>query len=216
MVAPRAKQEAVKRYGGSIVLCEPTIEAREAALARLLADEGAIPIHPYNDLMVMAGQGTLALELLEQVPELQSIVCPVGGGGLLAGVSVGASAVRGDVRVFGVEPAAADDAARSLACGHIVPSGNPTTLADGLRASLGPLTFPVIAKHAAGITAVSEEGIVRAMRLAFEVLKIVIEPSAAVGLAALLERQLDVRGGQIAVVLTGGNLDLDRLPWMSR
>jgi threonine dehydratase len=211
--APRAKQESVKRYGGDIVFCESTLEARASALERVVADHGACIIHPYNDLRVMAGQGTTAVELIEAVPDLDVILCPVGGGGLLSGIAVASKKMRPSIRVIGVEPAAADDAARSFRSGRIVPSVNPSTIADGLRASLGDRTFLEIRRAVDDIVTVSEESIVGAMRRIWEVMKIVVEPSGAVAYAAVAGGSLDVRNRKVGLVLTGGNLDLERLPW---
>ncbi len=213
--APKAKRESVERYGGNIAFCEPTLEAREAALDRMIVEHGACLLHPYNDLRVMAGQGTTAVELIETVPDLDVILSPVGGGGLLSGIAVAAKSIRPSIRVVGVEPAAADDAARSLRSGRIVPSVNPNTIADGLRASLGDKTFAEIRRHVDDIVTVSEESIVRAMRRIWEVLKIVVEPSGAVAYAAVAEGKLDLRGRAVGLVLTGGNLDLERLPWFT-
>jgi threonine dehydratase len=212
--APRAKRESVERYGGKIVFCEPTLEAREQALDRVIADTGATPVHPYNDLRVMAGQGTAAVELLESVVDLDLVLCPVGGGGLLSGVAVATKGIDPSIQVVGVEPAAADDAARSLRAGRIVPSVDPRTIADGLRASLGDKTFAEIRRHVDQIVTVSEESIVNAMRRIWEVMKILVEPSGAVAYAALVDAKVDVRGKRVGLLLTGGNLDLDHLPWI--
>jgi threonine dehydratase len=211
--APNAKQDSVRRYGGQIVFCEPTLEAREKALERLIADRGACVIHPYNDLRVMAGQGTTAVELIEAVSDLDFVLSPVGGGGLLSGIAVAAKRLKPSIRVIGVEPAAADDAARSFRSGRIVPSVNPATIADGLRASLGDLTFAQIRRCVDDIVTVSEESIVGAMRRIWEVMKILVEPSGAVAYAAVVEGRLDIRGRRVGIALTGGNLDLERLPW---
>jgi threonine dehydratase len=211
--APKAKQEAVRRYGADVVFCEPTLEARESTLERVIAEGGAWLVHPYNDLRVMAGQGTAAVELLESVPDLDVILCPVGGGGLLSGVAVAAKNLNPSIRIVGVEPAAADDAARSFRSGRIVPSANPTTLADGLRSSLGDKTFAEIQRHVDDIVTVSEPSIVSGMRRIWEVMKIVVEPSAAVSYAAVAEARLDARGKRVGLILTGGNLDLESLPW---
>ena len=211
--APRAKQAAVRRYGGEVLLCEPTLAAREAAARNLQAQTGAVLVHPYNDLRVMAGQGTTALEFLDQVPDLDMIICPVGGGGHLAGIAVAAKALNPRVRVIGAEPAGADDAARSLQSGRIVPSVSPKSIADGLLSSLGELGFAEIQRHVEDIITVSDAQIVAGMRSIWEVMKLVVEPSGAVGFAAAL--QIAPRGQRlnIGVVLTGGNLDLDHLPW---
>jgi threonine dehydratase len=211
--ASQAKQAAVARYGGRIVLCEPTLAARETTCARLIADTGAVLIHPYDDVRVMAGQGTTAVELLESIPELDLLLCPVGGGGHLSGVAVAGKSLKPSIRVVGVEPAGADDAYRSFNAGHIIPSVNPQTIADGLRSSLGKHTFPEIQRYADEIVTVSEESIVQAMRTIWEVMKIIIEPSAAVPYAALLEDKLNIADKRVGIILSGGNLDLDTLPW---
>jgi threonine dehydratase len=212
--ASQAKQAAVARYGGRIVLCAPTLAARETTCARLLADTGAALIHPYDDVRVMAGQGTTALELLESIPELDVLLCPVGGGGHLSGVAVAGKSLKPSIRVVGVEPAGADDAYRSLNAGHIIPSVNPQTIADGLRSSLSTQTFAEIQRYVDEIVTVSEESIVRSMRMIWEVMKIIIEPSAAVPYAALLEDKLNIAGQRVGIILSGGNLDLDTLPWV--
>jgi threonine dehydratase len=213
--APAAKQAAVRRYGGEIVLCEPTLAARESTAREVMAKTGAAFIHPYDDLRVMAGQGTSAIELLEDVPDLDMIFCPVGGGGQLSGIAVAAKGLKPDIRIIGVEPAGADDAARSLKAGHIIPVTNPKTIADGLKTSLGGKPFAEIVRLVDDIVTVQEESIVRAMRLIWEVLKIIVEPSGAVAFAALIEER-STPGGEavrIGIILSGGNLDLERLPW---
>jgi threonine dehydratase len=212
--APKAKRDSVERYGGRIVFCAATLEAREQMLEQVIADTGASPVHPYNDLRVMAGQGTAAIELIESVADLDAILCPVGGGGLLSGVAVAAKGLNPAIRVIGVEPAGADDAARSLQAGHIVPGVNPRTIADGLRASLGERTFAEIQRHVDQIVTVSEASIVDAMRRLWEVMKILVEPSGAVSYAALVDSKIDLRGKRIGLLVTGGNLDLDQLPWI--
>jgi len=209
----QAKRAAVARYGGEITWCAPNLAARESTARQVVAATGATLVHPYDDLAVMAGQGTAAAELLSQVPELDVILCPVGGGGLLSGTAVAAKTLKADIRVMGVEPAGADDAARSFRAGRIFPSVNPNTIADGLRSSLGTLPFAEIRQRVDDITTVTEEAIVRAMRQLWEVLKIVVEPSGAVPYAALLAPPSALRGKRIGLILTGGNLDLDHLPW---
>ena len=212
--AARVKQEAVARYGGRVTLCEPTLAARESTGRRIIDETGACFVHPYNDLRVIAGQGTSALELLEQVPDLDVIVCPVGGGGQLSGVAVAAKSLRPQLRIVGAEPAAADDARRSLAAGKLIAAGDPQTICDGLRSSLGDLSFALIRAWVDDIVTASEDGIIDAMRLVWEILKIIIEPSSAVPVAALLERSLDVSGARVGVILSGGNVDMDQLPWV--
>ncbi len=212
--APKAKVDSVRRNGGRIIFCEPNVAAREAACAQVIAETGARLIHPYNDYAVMAGQGTAALELLEQAPALDLILAPVGGGGLLCGTAVAAKGMRPGIRVIATEPAAADDAARSFAAGKIMPVAPTLTIADGLRTTLGERNFPLIQQHVDGIVTVSEESIVAAMRRIWEVLKIIIEPSCAVPYAAILENKIDVTGQRVGLILTGGNVDLDALPWL--
>jgi threonine dehydratase len=211
--SPQAKQASVRRYGGEIILCEPTLAAREATAREVMQRTGASFIHPYDNLHVMAGQGTTAIELLEDVPDLDVILCPVGGGGQLSGIAVAAKAMRPDIRIIGVEPAAADDAARSLQEGRILPAGTPVTIADGLKTSLGERPFAEIQRLVDDIVTVRENSIVQAMRLIWEVLKIIVEPSGAVSYAAVVEGSFESRGARIGIILSGGNLDLERLPW---
>ena len=211
--APAVKQAAVAGYGGIITLCEPTLAARETTLAEVVAATGAEVVHPYNDARVIAGQGTATLELLEDVPDLDVIMAPVGGGGLLSGTAIAARAIAPRIRVIAAEPAGADDAFRSLAAGHIVPSVQPQTIADGLLTSLGDLTFPIIREHVEQIVTVSEPAIVEAMKFVWERAKLVVEPSGVVPVAALWEGKVDLRGLRIGVILSGGNVDLAHLPW---
>ena len=211
----QAKRAAVARYGGEVSWCEPTLAAREHAAAQVIAATGAVLVHPYDDLAVMAGQATASVELLEAVPDLDVILCPVGGGGLLGGTAVAAKTLKPTIRVIGVEPAGADDAARSLRAGRILPSLNPNTIADGLRGALGVRPFAAIRARVDDIVTVPEEAIVAAMRRLWEVMKIIIEPSAAVPYAAVAAGVLNLTGQRVGIVLSGGNLDLDRLPWMS-
>jgi threonine dehydratase len=213
--APAVKRQAVAGYGGKITFCEPTLEARESTQAQVMAETGATPIHPYNNHNVIAGQGTAALELLQEMPDLEAIIAPVGGGGLLSGTATAATELSPRIRVIGAEPEGADDAFRSLAAGKILPSINPQTIADGLRTSLGDLTFPIIAKRVERIITVSEMSIISAMKFIWERAKIIIEPSAAVAVAALWERKVDLTGMSVGVILSGGNLDLDKLPWQN-
>ena len=219
-VAPKAKVAAVERYGGHIVWVEakgevPTSEEYEATAERIRAETGAAPVHPYNDARTIAGQGTCALEFLEQQPQLDLLFAPVGGGGLLSGTALAVKSLKPALRVIGCEPETVNDAQQSLRLGKIVPQLHPQrTIADGLRTSLGELTFALITRYVDEIVTVSEEAIVGAMRLAWETLKIVIEPSSAVALAAVLEKRVPMAGKAVGVILSGGNVDLDRLPWM--
>ena len=209
----RSKVDAVKGYGGIITFCKPTLEARESTLQKVLIETGAVEIHPYNNLKVIEGQATAAMELLEQQPGLDIILCPVGGGGLLSGTALAAHYFSNATRVMACEPAGADDAYRSFKSGKLVPSIHPATIADGLLTSLGKITFPIIRRFVDDIVTVREESIVEAMRLIFERMKIVVEPSAAVSLAAVLEKKIDVKGKITGVILSGGNVDLNHLPW---
>jgi threonine dehydratase len=216
--ALRAKVAAVQRYGGNIVWVEargtvPTSEEYEATAAAIQERTGASPVHPYNDVRTIAGQATCAAEFLEQTPDLDLLLAPVGGGGLLAGTALAAKLLRPSVQVIGCEPEMADDAQQSFRSGRIVPQLQPRTIADGLRTSLGDLTFPLITKYADDIVTVGEQDIVSAMRLVWEVLKIVVEPSSAVPLAAILSGKLIVASQRVGIILSGGNADLDNLPW---
>lgn len=213
--APGIKKRAVAGYGANIIECEPTLPAREATAARVQEETGAVMIPPYNHPDIIAGQGTAALELLEQEPDLDAIVVPIGGGGLMSGTCIAARAVAPDVRLFGAEPAGADDAAQSLAAGRIIPQTDPRTIADGLLTSLGDLTFAIIHDHVETIVTVGEDEIIAAMRIAWERAKLLIEPSAAVGLAAVLSESFRALGGieRVGVILSGGNADVENLPW---
>jgi threonine dehydratase len=213
--ATAIKVAAVRDYGAEVVLCQPTQEAREGETARIVEETGASLIHPFNDSRIVAGQSTAAQELLEDVRELDSILAPVGGGGLLSGCALAAYYYSPATRVVGAEPAAADDAARSLEAGQILPARPPATIADGLLTSLGELTFAIIRDHVERIVTVDEAAIVEAMRAVWERMKILIEPSSAVPVAALLTGGLEVRGERVGVILSGGNVDLDRLPWQT-
>ncbi len=211
--APAVKKEAVAAYGGLIIECEPTLAAREQTLQRVVAATGAHVIHPYADARVIAGQGTLALEVLEQVPDLEVIVLPVGGGGLLAGVALAIKHLRPEVEVVAAEPEGADDAFRSFGLGELQPSVAPNTIADGLLAGLGAINFTLIQRHVDTILTVSDAEIVQAMRLQWSRLKTVVEPSGAVSFAAVLAHPERFRGRRVVAVISGGNLDLDKLPW---
>ena len=210
---PKAAQ--VARLGGQITYCAPTQAAREAAAARIVEVTGAAFIHPYDDRRVMAGQGTVGLEFIEDAPDLEVVITPIGGGGLISGVSTAVKALRPTARVVGAEPAGADDAARSLHEHKLIPLTEARTIADGLRASLSADTFAHIRARVDEIVTVSETAIVEAMRSLWEALRVTVEPSAAVPYAAIREGKLDVRGKSVGVVLTGGNADLDKLPWLS-
>ena len=211
--APQVKKNAVAGYGGQITFCEPTLQARESTMESIRQSTGATVVHPYDNERVIAGQGTAALELLEDVPDLDVIITPVGGGGLLSGTSIAATETKKGIRVLAGEPETADDAYRSMKAGEIIPSVNPTTVADGLLTSLGILTFPIIQKYVEQIVTVSEAGIIDAMKFIWERAKIVIEPSAATAIGVLWEKKIELGGLKVGVILSGGNVDLEKLPW---
>ncbi|HUE99544.1 MAG TPA: pyridoxal-phosphate dependent enzyme [Anaerolineales bacterium] len=211
--APQVKKDAVAGYGGQITFCTPTLEAREATLTRIYERTGADVVHPYNDVRVIAGQGTAVLELLEEFPELDVIIAPVGGGGLLSGTAIAATEIKKGIRVIAGEPEMADDAYRSIRAGEILPSVKPRTIADGLLTSLGALTFPIIRERVEQIVTVSEDAMIDSMKFIWERAKIIIEPSAAVAVGVLWEKKIDLRGLRVGVILSGGNVDLEKLPW---
>ncbi len=213
--APQVKKDAVAAYGGQITFCEPTLEARESTLGRIRLDTGATVVHPYNDERVIAGQGTAALELLDSIPDLDAVIAPVGGGGLLSGTSIAAKGLKPNIRVIAAEPEMADDAYLSMKEGKIIPSVHPKTIADGLLTSLGTLTFPIIQQNVEQIVTVSEQGIIDSMKFLWERGKTIIEPSAATVLAVLWEKKIDLSGLKVGVILSGGNVDLNKLPWQS-
>jgi len=207
------KMRAVEAYGGKITLCEPTIASREATAAAIMQQTGAHLVHPYNDVRVIAGQGTAALELLEQAPDLDFIVTPASGGGLLSGTAIAAKSLRPGIRVVGSEPRNADDAYRSMASGKIEPGSPNETMADGLRATLSPLTFSILRERVDQISLVAEEEIISTMLLLWERLKLVVEPSGAVAAAPALLRRIGAEGKKVGIILSGGNLDLRKLPF---
>jgi threonine dehydratase len=217
IVIPRTaaaiKKQAVAAYGAHITYCEPTLQAREETLEKVIKKTKAVFIHPYNDPRIITGQATAGKELLEDIPNLDYMIAPVGGGGLLSGTALSASYYSIDIRVIGAEPAGADDACRSLQAGKIIQSINPDTIADGLLTSLGNYTFPIIQKLVERIITVNDEKIIEAMRLIWERMKLIVEPSAAVPLAVLLKEKTFAAGKRIGIILSGGNLDLCNLPW---
>jgi threonine dehydratase len=213
--APAVKKAAVAGYGGIITYCEPTLEARESTLSKVGRETGATVIHPYNNEQVIAGQGTAALELLEDYPNLDVIIAPVGGGGLLSGTAIAATETKKGIRVIAGEPEMADDAYRSMKIGEIIPSMNPKTIADGLLTSLGTLTFPIIQQRVGQIVTVSEATIIESMKYIWERAKIIIEPSSAVAIGVLWEKKIDLSGLKVGVIISGGNVDLEKLPWQS-
>lgn len=211
--ASRAKSRAVEAYGGEIVTCDPTMAAREQTLAEVIGRTGADVIHPYNDARVIAGQATCALELHEDAGPFDAVVAPIGGGGLISGTALTLSALAPRTRIYAAEPANADDAYRSLQAGRLVTADAPDTIADGLRASLGDMTWEIVRERVTDVLLASEDEIVDAMRLVWERMKIVIEPSSAVAIAVILARPELFRDQRVGVILTGGNVDLDDLPW---
>ena len=211
--AAKVKQANVARFGATIRLCAPTQAARERACADVQRETGATLVHPYDDVHVIAGQGTAVLELLEDVPDLDAVIAPVGGGGLISGTSIAARAIRPGITIYGAEPAGADDAARGFASGRVEPLPHPDTIADGLRATLSERTLQAIRRNVTAIPTASEAAIASAMRATWERMKIVIEPSSAVPLACLLESGMPIAGRRVGIIVSGGNVDLDHLPW---
>ncbi|MCB1400409.1 MAG: pyridoxal-phosphate dependent enzyme [Rhodobacteraceae bacterium] len=213
--APQAKKDAVRGYGGRVVECEPSTTSREAVFAEVVAQSGAEFVHPYNDPRVIAGQGTCSKELLEQVPDLDAVIAPIGGGGMVSGTCLTLSNLAPDVRIYAAEPEQADDAARSFRAGHIIADDAPETVADGLKVPLKDLTWHFVRNHVTDILTASEDEIVEAMKLIWKRMKIVMEPSSAVPLATILKNPDVFAGKRVGVIITGGNVDLDRLPWMN-
>lgn len=213
----KPKVGAVKEYGGIITFCEPNLAAREETLKKVLAETGATEIHPYNNYRIVAGQATAAKELIEDAGcQLDIIMAPVGGGGLISGTALSTHYFSPDTHVIAAEPENANDAYQSFKAGYIIPAPQqPKTIADGLLTSLGSLTFPVIQKHVHEIVTVEDADIIVAMKLIWERMKIIIEPSAALTLAAILTRKVDVKGINIGIILCGGNIDLDKIPWIN-
>jgi len=214
--ASAVKRRAVEEYGGRVIPCAPNLAARETTTAEVQAQTGAVLIPPYDHPHIMAGQGTAALELLEEVPDLDAILAPVGGGGLVSGVTIAARGNKPGIRVFAAEPKGADDAARSKVASERILQTGPKTIADGLLTSLGELTWPIIRDLVEDVLTVEESEIVMAMRLAWERAKLMIEPSSAVPVAAALAPSFRARSGmeKVGIILSGGNVDLDHLPWM--
>ncbi len=211
--APRIKKLAVAGYGARIYYCPPTLEAREQTLHKVVQETGAVFIHPYDNVRVIAGQGTVALELLEQMPSPDIIIAPVGGGGLLSGTAIAVKKLSPHTRVIGAEPAGADDAARSFHTGQLMPSVDPHTIADGLLTSLSERTFTIIRHYVDDILTAKDETIIRAMRMIWERMKIIVEPSAAVPLAVVIENPEIFNNKTTGIILSGGNADLDHLPF---
>ncbi|NXI72040.1 SRR racemase, partial [Anseranas semipalmata] len=217
--APRCKQAAIRAYGATLVPCEPTNKSRAETAARVVQETGGVMVHPNQEPAVIAGQGTIALEVLEQVPEVNAVVVPVGGGGLIAGIAVAIKALRPDVKVFAAEPRNADDCYQSKVRGELTPNlHTPDTIADAVKSSIGENTWPIIRDLVDDVLTVSEEEIKRATRLVWERMKLLIEPTAGVGVAAVLSEQFqavprDVEN--VCIVLCGGNVDLSSLTWLT-
>ncbi|WOH36038.1 pyridoxal-phosphate dependent enzyme [Thalassotalea fonticola] len=214
--APQAKKDAVIGYGGSIVECEPSTSSREAVFADVVAQSGADFVHPYNDPRVIAGQATCSKELVNQVEDLDAVIAPIGGGGMISGTCLTLSTIAPNVDIYAAEPLNADDAARSFKAGHIIADDAPNTIADGLKVPLKDLTWHFVKNHVTDILTATEEEIVAAMKLIWLRMKLVIEPSSAVTLATILKNPDVFKGKRIGVIITGGNVDLDKLPWMNK
>ncbi len=211
--APQAKKDAVMGYGGRVVECEPSTSSREAVFAEVVAESGAEFVHPYNDPRVIAGQGTCALELVGQVKDLDAVIAPIGGGGMVSGTCLTLSTIAPHIRIYAAEPEQADDAARSFRAGHIIADDAPETIADGLKVPLKELTWHFVRNHVNDILTVSEAEIIAAMELIWKRMKIVMEPSSAVPFAAVLKNRDLFAGQRVGIILTGGNVDLKKLPW---
>jgi threonine dehydratase len=209
----KVKIAAVKHYGGKITFCEPTLSSRETTLKKVIEQTGALEIHPYDDPRIIAGQATAAMEVFNETSDLDVMMAPVGGGGLLSGTALSTKYFSPKTKVIAAEPEQANDAFKSFYAKTFVPSLKPNTIADGLRTSLGEWTFPIIIKNVNDVVTVSEKGIISAMRLIWERMKIIVEPSSAVPLAAIIEKKFDFSGKKIAIIISGGNVDLDDLPW---
>ena len=208
---PRIKVKNVQRNGGKVIWCKPNQDSRDKTLAKLVEDTGSVLVHPYDDKRIITGQGTTALELLSKCPDLEIIIVPISGGGLLAGTL--SYLKNKNIKVYGAEPAMASDAFRSLESGKIEINKSTNTICDALRAQIGKVTFPIISKYVDGIITVSEEDIIYTMKLIWERLKIIVEPSCSIVLASVLKNKSSFKGKKIGLILSGGNVDLDQLPW---
>jgi threonine dehydratase len=212
--APEAKKAAVRGYGGTVVECEPSTTSREAVFAEVVAASGAEFVHPYNDPRVIAGQATCSKELVEDIADLDAIVAPIGGGGMISGSCLTLSNMSPDTKIYAAEPLNADDAYRSFKAGHIIADDAPQTVADGLKVPLKELTWHFVSNHVEDILLATEQEIIDAMYLTWQRMKIVIEPSCAVPLAVILKNRAVFEGKRVGVIITGGNVDLNKLPWM--
>ena len=209
--SPEVKVKAVKGYGGKITFCEPTLAARETTLEDVVAKTGAVFIHPFDNPRIIAGQGTACKELMEEHPLLDIIITPVGGGGLLSGTLISARHLKPGIKTYAAEPLGANDAWQSLKAGTFIPQTNPQTIADGLRTSLSELTFAIIQKNCDDILCVDDNAIIRAMRIIWERMKIIVEPSAAIPFAAILENPELFSGKNVGLIISGGNVELSAL-----
>jgi threonine dehydratase len=212
--APQAKKDAVRGYGGRVVECEPSTSSRERVFAEVVAETGAEFVHPYNDPRVIAGQATCSWELVEQVEGLDAVIAPIGGGGMISGTCLTLSHLAPKVEIFAAEPEQADDAYRSFKAGHIIADDAPNTVADGLKVPLKELTWHFVRNYVTDILTASEQEIIDAMKLTWQRMKIVMEPSCAVPLATILKNKERFAGKRVGVIITGGNVDLDKLPWI--
>jgi len=214
--APKVKRDAVLGYGATVIDCEPTLEARETTAAEAVRTYGATFIHPYDHPHIIAGQGTAALELLQDHPQLDAIIAPIGGGGLMSGTAIAAHGLNPSIRVFGAEPCGADDAYRSFESGKLIPQTSPNTICDGLLTSLGDITWPIIQRHLEKVLTVDDKETIAAMRMIWTRTKTIIEPSCATPVAAIKRygKELGLEGKKVGVILSGGNIDLDALPWV--
>lgn len=212
--APQAKKDAVRGYGGRVVECEPSTTSREAVFAEVVAESGAEFVHPYNDPRVIAGQASCSAEMIEDIADLDAVIAPIGGGGMISGTCLTLSNLAPHIKIYAAEPEQADDAARSFRAGHIIADDAPVTIADGLKVPLKELTWHFVQSNVTDILTASEREIVDAMKLIWMRLKIVMEPSSAVPLAVILKNPEIFAGQRVGVIITGGNVDLDRLPWM--
>ncbi len=213
--APEPKKDAVRDYGGTIVECEPSSTSREETSARVVAESGADFVHPYNDPRVISGQATCSLELLDQTGGLDAVIAPIGGGGMISGSCLAMSNVAPEIKIFAAEPKNADDAYRSFKAGYIIADDAPVTVADGLKVPLKDLTWHFVSKYVEDILIATEQEIIDAMKLIWQRMKIVIEPSSAVPLATILKNKNIFSGKRVGVIITGGNVDLDKMPWMN-
>ncbi len=212
--APQAKKDTVRRYGGVITECEPSTTSREATFAEVQARTGGDFVHPYNDPRVIAGQGTCSREFMEQTGGLDMVVAPIGGGGMISGTCLTLSTLAPETQVIAAEPELADDAYRSFKAGHIIADDAPKTIADGLLVPLKDLTWHFVSNHVSEIYTASEQEIIDAMKLTWKHLRVVMEPSSAVPLAVVLKHRPAFKGKRVGIIITGGNVDLDKLPWM--